>query len=299
MTRDEKTPSIPPRGSRLRAWLLRAAVPALGAAVLLGVAVALGRVAREHLRDRDRYTINFTDVECRPPEGADRAAFLAEVQYLAGSPDRLHVLDDDLAARLAHDFALHPWVEAVRGVEVAAGPVVRVELAFRRPVLLISRPENARGYSEGVVLEGGVRALPVDRSGVVLPSLPKIARALLLDGDDVPGPSGSRGAPWGDPRVEAAACLADFLEPELDRLHVRRCKVRESCLVLFTANDDEVLWGSAPGREPSGEAPAALKRERLRAYTQKAESQPHARQEYDLRPLDEPVVRRFLGADPP
>ena len=41
------------------------------------------------------------------------------MQYLASLPDRVHVLDDDLAANLQQAFARHPWVAAVEDVRVA------------------------------------------------------------------------------------------------------------------------------------------------------------------------------------
>jgi hypothetical protein len=97
---------------------------------LLGL-VAVSNRARDSIRDRERYTIAFADIQCLPPPDQDRADFLAEVQYLSEMPSRLHLLDQDLTARLAAAFASHPRVEKVERVEIVPPRQVQVRLVYR------------------------------------------------------------------------------------------------------------------------------------------------------------------------
>src|SRR6266511_1521038 len=139
----------------MRKILVQALVPLLGAVVVLGALIVLGQWARDGLRQQDRYCVAFADVECAPPPGMERAAFLDEVQYLGSLPEHLRLLDEDLAGRLIEAFARHPWVRKVERVEVAPPGQVRVHLAYRTPVL-------------AVPLAGQVRA--VDADGILLPA---------------------------------------------------------------------------------------------------------------------------------
>ena len=124
--RRAETPEAKERTS-LRAWL----VPLLAGLSLLAVFVA-GPFTRDAVRNWDRYTVAFSEIDCEPPPGQERPDFLAEVQYLAGMPDRLSVLDEDLAAQLADAFGRHPRVENVAAVVVLPKRKVYVRLRFRR-----------------------------------------------------------------------------------------------------------------------------------------------------------------------
>src|SRR5205085_1645284 len=73
----------------------------------------------------------------RGPRTEEPGAFLGEVQYLGGLPERLALLDDDLPGRLAEAFARHPWVEKVERVEVVPPGRVRARLTYRTPVLAV------------------------------------------------------------------------------------------------------------------------------------------------------------------
>jgi hypothetical protein len=106
--------------------------------LLLGVVVA-GKFTRDAVRNWERYSIAFAAIDCTPPPGRERADFLAEVQYLAGMPNLLSVLDKGLASRLADAFACHPCVEKVEKVTVLPTRQVKVLLHFRTP----ERPKAA------------------------------------------------------------------------------------------------------------------------------------------------------------
>ncbi len=127
---------------------------------------------------------------CRRP-GLDSDEFLSEVQYLAGWPDRLCLLDEDLSSRIAGAFARHPWVEQVENVTLRPDRSVRVRLRFRTPILAVR-------YG------GQLRA--VDVQGILLPVTAPTSSLPIYEGV-ASTPGGPAGTPWGDPAVMAAARL--------------------------------------------------------------------------------------------
>jgi len=151
--------------------------------------VAAGKLALEQLRDSDRYVMPFTDIECSPPPPQDRDEFLLEVRYRNEMPEQLHLLEADLASRLAAAFARHPWVEKVGQVKIEPPRRVLVRLTYRTPVLAVWQGEQVRA---------------VDRHGVLLPPTAKTEGLPAFPGHAKP-PVGSAGMPWGDAAVEEAA----------------------------------------------------------------------------------------------
>jgi hypothetical protein len=157
-------------------------------AAILGGLVWAGRLALEHLRGEDRYTISLSEVQCDPPSSMKRDDFLDEVQYLSGLPDKLHLLDEQAPQRLAEAFARHPWVEKVERVQVVSGNTFRIHLHYRIPVLAV--PWN-----------GGLRA--VDRRGILLPADAATEKLPIYPGIPQP-PHGPAGTAWGDPNLLVA-----------------------------------------------------------------------------------------------
>jgi hypothetical protein len=188
--RTRQEPAPPPAHSARR---FVKALAALAAPLLfLAGLIALGNLALVQLRDHERYSLAFADINCPAPPGRQRRQFLDEVQYLGALPGRLQVLDADLPRRLAEAFALHPWVESVEGVEITPARRVHVRLRHRRPVLAVPLGEGLRAVDgEGVLLPAGAAT-----DG--LPVYPHIA----------PPPRGPAGTRWGDPAVEEAARAA-------------------------------------------------------------------------------------------
>ncbi|HWG43929.1 MAG TPA: hypothetical protein VN688_14220 [Gemmataceae bacterium] len=259
----------------MRKWIVQALTPILVAlALLLGV-VALGRGTRAALHDRAAYTLALTDIDCEAPEGLSREEFLGEVRSLAHVPDRLHLLDEDLPARLAQAFAIHPWVESVRRVELrGTGSQVRVELIPRQAVLAVCLsgekiPRDGSALIEtwtGVGRNALMPARAVDRQGVLLPVAAVHSHLPVLI-TDVAAPAGSAGTYWGDPRVAAAAATVTFLKPHLRRLRLADCDLEMvQGEVVFRKPGVRVVWGHAPGQETTGEATAAIKLHRLLDY---------------------------------
>jgi hypothetical protein len=89
----------------------------LATAVALGGLIAVGLVVRDSIRER--YSFAIHDIECQPPPGLTREAFLNEVHYYGQLPERLNTLDADCVERLTRAFERHPRVERVERIDVA------------------------------------------------------------------------------------------------------------------------------------------------------------------------------------
>ena len=169
--------------------VLRLLLPMFAAAgVLLAVAI-LGRWAREGMRDD--YKVPFASIHCFPSPGAEQKDLLTEVQYLAGFPDQIRLLDDGLVDRLREAFGEHPWVASVDSVNIKSRRI-EVRLRYRHPVL-------------AVPFDGQLRA--VDETGVLLPATAS-TRGLAVYSGKAPAPAGPAGTRWGDKMVEASARAA-------------------------------------------------------------------------------------------
>lgn len=270
----------------MRKWLVRAAGLGVLVAGALGGLLALGHATREGVRDLDRYTVRFADTDCAAPPGMTRADFLAEIQYLAGLPDRLPILDGDLPRRLAAAFADHPWVESVERVEVTPERRVRARLRFRHPALAVS-------WLDG---RGAVQTRVVDATGVLLPQSAETAGLPLWNAGNR-GPDRPAGRAWGRPAIESAARTAAFLALDQPRLRIESVAEDAGNLILYSSSRARVLWGRAPGGERDGEAPAAEKRARLVAYCREHGDlgRPAGPYEHDVRPKTGPL-RRSLNS---
>jgi hypothetical protein len=187
------------RGSeqpRTLAALVRVGTLLLVVIGVLGGIVLLGRWGLEQLRDRPQYQVALTEVDCAAPPGLSRHDFLDEVRYYSGLPERVSILDEQLAERLRVAFAAHPWVADVGEVTITPPRQVRVELTLRTPVLAVRWNDALRA---------------VDRHGVLLPARAPTRGLPVYEAKARP-PQGREGTRWGD---------AD-LEREADRLAAQR-----------------------------------------------------------------------------
>ena len=192
-----KTPAAPAPSGRLARRLL-AVVLTLGAVggLLWGIAW-LGDEARRGIGPRERYAVRYADIQCNPPPGYDRAAFLAEVRYISELPETFQSLDPDLHAKLAVPFTAHPWVAALESVEVDAAGVVHATLKHRVPVLAVKTEKGVR------VVDGAAVLLPVAASDAGLPGLLT----------PVPAPQSRDGQVWADATVKRAVELVAAHHP--------------------------------------------------------------------------------------
>jgi hypothetical protein len=158
----------------------------------------VGKVSRDHLRERRSHTIKLSEIEINAPPGGTRDLFLAELQYEGGLEDEINLHEDGLAERLAKAFLRHPRVASVERVTIGPGKEVHVELHYRVPVLAVEVNGVARTIdAEGVLLPPGVRA-----DGLLV----------LKESREQPlPPLVDSGNTWADRRMLAASRTAAFL----------------------------------------------------------------------------------------
>jgi hypothetical protein len=207
----------------------------------------------------------------------NQARFLEEVRRKADLPDRLPVLDEELAARLKAAFAEHPWVEEVEEVQVGRDRRIEIHLRYRTPAL-------------AVPLTDGTSA--VDGNGVLLPATANVTGLPVWRGPSVL-PGGKAGDRWGDAALEGAAQVAGLLRPHQEKMHLAAALSTSGEVVLTTKNGSRVLWGRPPGKEKEGEAAAAVKCERLLEYcrTNGDLDHPEGAYEHDVRGAEKGSVR--------
>jgi hypothetical protein len=280
----------------LRKPLVQLLGPPLAALIVLGGLIVLGKVARDALREQDRFTMPLADITCDPPPDGDWRRFRDEVQYLGGLPTQLRLLDQDLPDRLSAAFAKHPWVEKVERVEVAPPGHLAVRLVYRTPVLAVLLNGPAPDGQAPLIAALSSRSLgsheaflparAVDGAGTLLPATAPM-RGLPVLYAPAALPTGPAGGAWADPVVVAAARTAAYLRPYQDRLRLEDFDLKDGGLVLSAPPDARVLWGHAPGAEEKGEASASEKVERLLRYCREHGGLGRPKpQEHDVRPKD-------------
>lgn len=181
--------------------------------------------------------------------------------------DAVSLLEPQAAAKIASAFSSNHWVRRVNSVRKLPGGVVDVRVEYRQPVAMvrvISRHPEVHGSGFFVV----------DGEGVLLPTKHAFSSADTRNfiHIEVPAvyPTGILGTPFGEARVESAAKLAEALAPLRSKLRIAAISVPNDDrtnpvpqLELTTQDGVRVFWGSPPGSEIPGEAPAAAKLEAL------------------------------------
>jgi len=246
-------PLLPP-GSFLGGNAATATTLGLVAVAFIAGVVALARWAGPRLKDDPQYRWEpqFTDVTPTPPW---IPVEVSRQVFEDGGLKPCDIRDRELTLHVARAFSNHPWVESVSRVRKVHPNRLEVELKYRRPVAMVE------------VTTGGQRgALPVDGNGVLLPtqgfSETSLDRFLRVSVPET-APAGLPGASWGDPRVQAAAELADFLRDHWRRLGIYRIHWladkhagdfgSDSALALEWSSGGVAVWGSPLGKEEQGE----------------------------------------------
>jgi hypothetical protein len=272
-------------------WLLQFIVLFLAIGMLLAGVLWLGGYAREQLREHERFQTAFADIECNPPGPLARQDFLEEVRYHSRLPERFSIFEEGLAERLQTGFAKHPWVAKVLRVDIVPPQGVRVELAFRQPVLAVEVTTDLAGMGSAtsVPLRG------VDNQGVLLPKmvplgseLPVLRRAAR--------PTGGAGQPWGDVGVLVAAQIADLLLPQ--RVGIQELSWSMQGLILWGAGF-KVIWGHST--DLPDEATTAVKRQRFIEVSPRLQNPTSWwpwMVEFDLRPRENMAERQVLWIRP-
>jgi hypothetical protein len=216
---------------------------------------------RSHVQSQPEYLARVSELEITAPPAWIHADIKAEVIRDAALPAELSILDDRLTSRVSQAFSLHPWVSRVAAVRTAYPMHIAVDLVYRRPAAMVEVP-------------GGL--LPIDAEGVLLPTedfTPEQARDYPRATGITSTPLGPVGTRWGDPKVEAAAKLAELLAGDWKQFDLRRISVREETtaeagrrlvLDLITRGGTTLIWGSQLNAETGNEPKPEEKLKRLR-----------------------------------
>jgi hypothetical protein len=240
------------------------------ACVVLAVAIGLGwnaiwQQVRSHVQVDPQYQLTADRLHLSNVPAWIRSDIRAEVLRNASLDASLSLLDDDLTVRLAHAFALNPWVAKVVRVSKATGGV-NVELEYRRPVAMVQVP-------------GGV--FPIDRQAILLPNedftsadvkqYPRIT-------DVASEPTSPVGSVWRDARLAGAASLAEMLLDHWQPLKLQRISVlplanadgagRTSGYAIYTESGTQIRWGRSPAEKSANEMPAQDKLATLLQFNQ-------------------------------
>jgi hypothetical protein len=207
------------------------------------------------------YVLTPEQIEITPRPAWIHADVKAEVVRSAALT-RVDLLDRNLVERIAHAFALHPWVAKVVRVEKRNPARVRVELVYRRPVAAVE-----------IANRGDAGLLFVDENSVLLPSgdfAPSQAKDFLRIAGSTETPAGY-GAAWGSERVAGAARLAAVWGDRWHALGLYRIAAVQSSsgkweFELRTKGDVRVIWGAAPGNESTREPTPQQKIAALQQY---------------------------------
>jgi len=257
------SPSLP-------AWLRRSVLFLTGRGRMVSLGILLGgvfaagwylvwREVKGHVLSARDYLVGPQDVEITPLPEWIHTDIRAEVFRNASLDKPLSLMDDGLAERIRSAFSLHPWIAKVRRVSKHHPARVKVELEYRRPVLMVET-------------SGGL--LPVDARGVLLPSGDfspvEKSRFPRLAGVET-APLGTAGDCWGDARVVGAAEIAAAIGPAWQELQLT-CIVpsavpaapEDFIYTLFTQDGTRIVWGRAPGTKAAGELPPQEKIARLK-----------------------------------
>jgi hypothetical protein len=228
-------------------WLL--------ASLVLLIAVGFGwnaiwRQVRSHVMADPQYQLTAEQLRISEPPSWIRSDLRTDVLRNASLDASLSLLDDELTVRIAHAFALHPWVANVIRVS-KTGSGVDVELEYRRPIAMVQVPDGV---------------FPIDRQAVLLPNedftaadvknYPRITEVASE-------PTSPVGSVWQDPRLIGAASLAELLTDHWSRLKLQRISVvtpptpdspsRPSGFTLYTQSGTQIRWGGSPAEKPAME----------------------------------------------
>ncbi|MEM9827808.1 MAG: hypothetical protein AAF958_14550 [Planctomycetota bacterium] len=241
------------------------------AILIVGGWIAWDRWGAERMR-REFVGIDPASIQISPPPRQIRSS-IVETVYSDTGMQQVSLLDPDSTARIAAAFSMHPWVRQVTSVRKLPGGSIDVRVRYRRPVAMV----RVRMPSSD---EQVPYFFPVDGEGVLLPNYDFAARETEdFIHIEVPDAFTYRnlGTPFGDPRVEAAAALADVLSPHRESLSIQAIvwypESRDGGVPQFEvrlADRGRFFWGSPPGREPAGEATPEMKLQYLRSPAARA-----------------------------
>ena len=178
--------------------------------------------------------------------------------------EQLSLLDPKLAENLMNAFRTEPWVREVNSVSLKYPAKVFIDAQFREPVAFV---ETLSSVKDGISSRATYQ---VDVDGVLLPT-DFLAAAVSTNPESIHDyiwfegirstPVGMYGQPWGDPILDEAALLADFLRGSFKQLELARILLPDESEQkkippekrslqriwrLKTAKGREIIWGAFP-----------------------------------------------------
>jgi hypothetical protein len=176
------------------------------------------------------------------------------------------IMDDNLAERITAAFEQNPWVAKVHKASKEYPGTVKVELEFRRPVLMVL----IENQFDKTIFD----SYAVDAEGVSLPTAGcftanETALYPKLTGVDAP-PTTGLGKRWADSRVVGAAEMAAALLSDWEKMRLKRIVPRPVAANVPAAstqsprfaeyyfeiaflgengkeNEKRIFWGRSPG----------------------------------------------------
>ena len=101
------------------------------AGLILGSILLAGYESQKYLAHQEQYEIPFRQIDCNPPAGMTREAFLEQVRYLSEIPGQINVMDPNLRERLSAAFRKHPRVHELESFHVTPDKQIHLTLIYR------------------------------------------------------------------------------------------------------------------------------------------------------------------------
>ena len=221
---------------------------------------------------------------------------------LARLPEPASLLDSQLVPTAATTCESLPWIEKISHIEkVTSG--LDIELVYRQPIGLVE-----------ISTSSGQQA--IDRHGVLMdPRMMDYVDPEKLVRISVARPALEQQeiwSVWQDHRIVDAASIVGLQGAAWDQMGCYRVvswdppgsESNHNAFEIWprTARGIKIVWGSAPGKEKSGEAPAERKLEVIRQYLAQQEPSKEAEQgrKIDVRSgsaklVDDPKTARWPG----
>ncbi len=244
-------------------WLGRAlAAIALGLLAITAFGNLLWKQAGAQLAYDPRYRLTAESLELSESAAWIHHDLRPEIFAYIEDGKPVSILDEGLTETVFQAATAHPWIAEVHEIRKNFPARLRIVCEYRKSVAMVR------------VREG---LLPVDVHGILLPTRDftpqEAAQYPRIEGIDTV-PSNVAGQPWGDPRVEAAAKLAEILAPYWSSMRLARivpsttetAQGSQIPLEVETLGGSRVIWGTAPGVRDSNEASTETKLRQLNLY---------------------------------
>lgn len=260
-------------------WLRRTNLIWLAVFVTAGAITARisWQQSSREIRGGQEFAVNAARIKITPPPPYLRLDLTKEVANATfdETGKSLSILDPVVVEKVGQTLALNSWVSRVKRVQKHYPGELWIDLVYRLPVAVVEvkMPTDSKP---------GAGLVPIDAEGVVLdrkelqerePS-PLLTEKLIRIHALELFPTDGCGSKWNDARIAGAAKIAGLIADDWQAAGLYRIEFGDGIdpesvdFHLFSKTGDQVVWGSAPGREVQGEPMASQKLANLRAMIQ-------------------------------